>query len=479
MAGLQCHLRLWFQCYRRDLIPETDPVTQYIFDTGHQVGNLATELFPGGILVESDHFHHEESIEITARFMEDKSIPAIFEAGFLFDDVKIRVDILQRGKRGKWNLIEVKSTTKAKDDHIYDAGIQYYVLKGSGVEIDRKKILHLNKEYVYDGKKLDLGQLFAFTDITDDILNIQTEIIELLTQLKEIAGLYDHPDIAPGKQCNGCEFFYHCSRDLPEYWILNLPRLSEKKYLELSEMQIVEINDIPSDFILSANQERIRRCVTTQQEYISGGLSQAISEPEFPLCFPDFETINLAVPRHAGTRPYQIIPFQWSIHVMHEDGSLDHYEYLHDEDSDPRVFLTESLIQNLGQSGTIVHYTSFESSILRKLLEDLPEYGAAIASILGRLWDLHKVISQHYYHPNFYGSYSIKSVLPILAPKLSYENLEIQDGSMASVEYIRMIAPQSSHEDKIKIRNELLKYCQLDTLGMVEIYKVLKTKIGL
>lgn len=161
MAGLQCNLRLWFQIYRRDLIPETDPATQYKFDTGHDVGKLATKLFPGGKLVESDHFHHEESVQATAQLMKDKSIPAIYEAGFFFDDVKIRVDILQRAKGDKWNLIEVKSTTKAKDDHIYDAGIQYYVLKGSGLEVDRVIILHLNNEYIYDGENLDLGQLFA------------------------------------------------------------------------------------------------------------------------------------------------------------------------------------------------------------------------------------------------------------------------------------------------------------------------------
>lgn len=158
MAGLQCHLRLWYQCYRRDLIPETDVATQYIFDTGHKVGKLATELNPGGILVESDHFHHEESVEITGNLIRDESIPAIFEAGFFFDDVRIRVDILQRAQGGKWNLIEVKSTTKAKDDHIYDAGIQYHVLKGSGATIDRINILHLNNEYVFDGKQLDLSQ---------------------------------------------------------------------------------------------------------------------------------------------------------------------------------------------------------------------------------------------------------------------------------------------------------------------------------
>lgn len=477
MAGLQCHLRLWFQCYRRDLIPETDPVTQYRFDTGHEVGKLATKLFPGGKSVESDHFHHDESVQTTAQLMENKSVPAIFEAGFFFDDVKIRVDVLQRAKNGKWILIEVKSSTSAKEDHIYDAGIQYYVLTGSSIDIYRVSILHLDNEYIYDGKRLDLSQLFAFTDITDDVLNTQPEIIELLNQLKEVVSLPDQPDIAPGKQCNGCEFFYHCSIDLPEYWILKLPRLSERKYLELSEMQIVDINDVPEDFPLSANQERIRECVAKQKEYIGRGLEHALNEPEFPLYFLDFETISPTISRYAGTRPYQIIPFQWSLHILHEDGTLDHYEYLHNKDTDPRAMLAESLIQNIGERGTIAHYTSFERTILRKLGEELPEYKMEIDKLSNRLWDLKIVISQHYYHPNFYGSYSIKSVLPALVPELSYDDLKIQDGNMASVEYVRMIDRETDQEEKARIHQGLVKYCELDTLGMVEIFRVLKAKL--
>lgn len=477
MAGLQCHLRLWFQCYRRNLIPETDPATQYLFDTGHEVGKLATELFAGGKLMESNHFHHEESVEITARLIKDKSIPAIFEAGFLFDDVKIRVDVLQRSEGPKWNLIEVKSTTSPKDEHIYDAGIQYHVLTGSGIDIDRVSILHLNNEYVYDGQSFDLSQLFVVTDITDDVINAQPEIIELLNQLKDVVSLPDQPDIAPGKQCNGCEFFDHCSKDLPKHWILKLPRLSEKKYLELSEIQIVDINDIPEDFPLSATQERIRECVAKKKENIDPGLKRALEEPEFPIYFLDFETIRPAIPRYAGTRPYQQISFQWSLHVLHEDGKLDHYEYLHDEDKDPRPRLIESLFQNIGDNGTIIHYTIFELIILRDLSKEYPQYTKQFDRLGGRLWDLHSIISKHYYHPGFHGSYSIKSVLPVLVPELSYGDLEIQDGNMASVEYLRMIDRDTDLNEKAKIRQGLIKYCEQDTLGMVEIFRVLKAKL--
>ncbi len=477
MAGQQCHLRLWYQCYRRDLVPGPDPATQYRFDAGHEVGRLATKLFLGGKLVESDHFHHKESVEITAQLIEDKSVPAIFEAGFFYDHVKIRVDVLQRSKAEKWNLIEVKSSTSAKDDYIYDAGIQYHVLTGSGIDIDKIRILHINNEYVYDGESLDLNQLFAFTDITDDVLNAQPEIIELLNQLKDVVNLPDQLDIEPGKQCNGCEFFDHCSKDLPKHWILKLPRLSEKKYLELREMQIKDINDIPEDFPLSANQERIRECVTKQKEYTGPSLEQALEEPAFPIYFLDFETINPGIPRYAGTRPYQMIPFQWSLHVLHKDGTLEHYEYLHNEDTDPRASLAGSLIQNIGERGTIIHYTPFEGTILRKLGGDLPEYKTKIDTLSNRLWDLHKVIAQHYYHPGFNESYSIKSVLPALVPELSYNDLEIQDGNMASVEYLRMIDRDTDLNEKAKIRQGLIKYCEQDTLGMVEVFRVLKAKL--
>ena len=427
--------------------------------------------------MESNHLHHEESVEITAQLIEDKSVPAIFEAGFFFDDVRIRVDVLQRAKSGKWNLIEVKSITSAKDEHIYDAGIQYHVLTGSGIDIDRVSTLHLNNEYVFDGEILDLGQLFASTDITDDVLNTQPEIIELLNQLKDVVSLPNQPDIALGKQCNGCEFFDHCSKDLPKHWVLNLPRLSEKKHVELIEMQIVDINDIPGDFPLTATQERIRECVAEQKEYIGSGLEQALNKPEFPLYFLDFETISPAIPRYAGTRPYQKMPFQWSLHVLHENGDLKHYEYLQSDDTDPRQPLAESLVNNISVAGTIVHYTSFESTILKKLGEELSECKSEIVNMSNRLWDLHKVIYHHYYHPGFHGSYSIKSVLPALVPKLSYEDLEVQDGNMASVEYLRMIDRETSQEEKAKIRQGLIKYCEQDTLGMVEIFRVLKAKL--
>lgn len=477
LAGMQCHLRLWFQCYRRDLIPEIDPVTQYRFDTGHEVGRLATKLFPGGKLVESDHFHHEKSVEITDQLMEDKSVPAIFEAGFFFDDVKIRVDILQRAKGGKWNLIEVKSSASAKDDHIYDAGIQYYVLDGAGINIDKVNILHLNNEYVYDGERLDLNGLFATTDIAEEVLEVQTEIIDLLGQFKSVIGLTTEPSITPGRQCKECEFFDHCTKNMPEHWILYLPRLSEKRWNELDKLKVVDINDIPKDFPLTANQKLIRECVTQQKEYIDPGLGQALNKLEFPIYFLDFETINPAIPRYAGTKPYQIIPFQWSLHVLHEDGILDNLEYLHNKNTDPQSELTESLVHHIGEIGTIVHYTPFEGVILRKLSEGLPQHREQIVKLSNRLWDLYRVIAKHYYHPDFHGSQSIKSVLPALVPELSYEDIKIQDGSMASVEYMKMIDSETTQDTKTQIGQELLKYCRQDTLAMIKILNALKEKL--
>jgi hypothetical protein len=203
---------------------------------------------------------------------------------------------------------------------------------------------------------------------------------------------------------------------------------------ELTSMGIDDIFRVPDSFPLSEIQDRIRQCVKGNQEYISPELREELEDVEYPVHFLDFETLGLAIPRYAGTRPYQTIPFQWSDHVLREDGSIEHQEYLCGEDKDPREEFAETLLEALGRRGSIVTYTTYEEGIVRGLAEDFPHYSGRLLATLDRVKDLHAIIRRHYYHPEFHGSFSLKSVLPALLPEMDYTNLAVQEGQQAGLE---------------------------------------------
>lgn len=472
IAGLQCPLRLWHTCYNQELASAVSPVQKAVFDTGHEVGKLATQLYRGDVHIETDPLRHEEAVESTMEAMEDPKTRAIYEAAFLYDEIRVKVDILERLKNGKWNLVEVKSSTKVKEVYCPDVGIQYYVLKGAGLDIDRVFLMHLNNQYVYDGKGLDLVSLFSSSDLTEEALAYQQEVPGKLAELKEMLAGANPPEIIPSRNCNkpyGCEFFEHCTRDMPEHWVMKLPGIGQNRIDELASMGIDDIGDIPDSFSLSAIQERIRACVVNNEEYIARELKDGLEDVAYPAHFLDFETLGLAIPRYAGTRPYQTIPFQWSDHILHKDGTIEHRVYLCEEDRDPREEVTVSLLDALGSGGSIYMYTSYEEGIIKGLAEEFPHHREPLLATLDRLVDLYKIIKDKYYHPEFYGSFSLKSVLPAIIPEMSYDTLAIKEGQEAGLEYLKMIDPATPPEEKEKIKKDLLKYCGHDTLAMVKI----------
>jgi predicted RecB family nuclease len=257
LAGLHCPLHLWYQCYNRELASGVSPSQQAIFDMGHEVGRLATQLYPGGVLIEEDHFHHEEAVQSTLKATKDPNVAAIYEAAFISDGVRIRVDVLERLNNGKWNLIEVKSATSVKDLYLPDVAVQYHVLRGSGLNINTAGILHLNNQYVYDGVQLDLTSLFTFSDLTDEVLDLQTIIPSQLAGLKEMLAQTAPPEIYPSKDCINpykCEFWEHCTAEMPKYWVMRLGGISQTKFSQLVEMGIEDISHVPDSFPLSTLQ---------------------------------------------------------------------------------------------------------------------------------------------------------------------------------------------------------------------------------
>jgi hypothetical protein len=250
---------------------------------------------------------------------------------------------------------------------------------------------------------------------------------------------------------------------------MDLPRISQKKLKELQAMGIMEISEIPESFLLTSLQERVRNCVVRDAEYISPEVKGLLRKVVHPVHFLDFETVNPAIPIYAGTRPYQAIPFQWSDHILHTGGRAEHREYICQEAQDPREEFLETLLETLGEKGTVFAFSGYEKRMIEAMARCLPEREGRLKRLLPRLIDLQGIIREHYYHPAFHGSFSLKSILPALLPEMSYANLAIQEGQSASLEYTRMIDPATPYEEKERIRKDLLAYCGYDTFAMLKI----------
>jgi predicted RecB family nuclease len=433
------------------------------------------------VRIEEGYRHHVKAEKSTHNAMSKKNVAAIYEAAFTYDNIRIRVDILERHDATSWNLIEVKSSTSVKDVYKPDLGIQYYILKGLGIKISRAGILHINNAYVYDGNRLDLNRLFYFSDLTEETITRQGEIVSQIKKLQNILSWETPPNILPSKHCMTpytCEFWEYCTSDMPEYWVMDLIGMTQDKFEQLAELGVEDISEIPDEFHLSALQKRIKKCIANSQEFIAPELEDELMDVQYPVHFLDFETFASVIPRYPNTRPYQPIPFQWSDHILYEDGRVEHMEYLCAEDKDPCEEFTETLLETLGTGGTIFVYSNYEERMVNQLADRFFDIRDQLLNLLDRFKDLHALIRKNYYHPEFYGSFSLKQVLPVLVPSMNHGNLNIQQGSLASIEYLRMLDPAIPADEKAKIKHDLRIYCGYDTLGMVNIRNELLNRSG-
>jgi predicted RecB family nuclease len=333
--------------------------------------------------------------------------------------------------------------------------------------------MHLNRDYRYDGREHQPSQLFTTSDVTKQVLEMDAELPGLLRAQRAALAGGAPPDVEPGPQCTRpylCEFHGHCNPALPDHHISTLPRLSAKKQQALAELGIETIHQIPDDFPLTEVQARVWTSVRTSQVSVSDSLRELLPELKHPLYFMDFESLYSAIPRFAGMRPYAQIPFQWSVHRQLAAGAaLEHWEFLADDASDPRLAFAESLCGVLGKRGPILVYNAgFESARLRELADWLPAYGVRIEKIRERLWDLLPFVRAHVYHPDFGGSFSIKSVLPALAG-MTYAGMEVADGGQAGLTWERMLHGGVDAAERARLKAALLAYCRQDTLAMVKI----------
>jgi predicted RecB family nuclease len=481
LAGCQCLKKLYLKVHEPELAGETSEAQQAIFDQGHEVGMLATEAFPDGVRVAEDYLDHQKAMERTQALMGDRSISAIFEAAFIFDGVRIRVDILERQPRNRWRMIEVKSTKKLKDEHYQDVAIQKYVLEGCGLKLSEACLMHLNREYVYDGNAYDLQQLFAVNDLSKDIEDLMEEIPVQVAEQHRILTLSEPPEVEPGDHCTSpypCEFFDLCNPEVPDHSVGTLPGIRKPVIKKLLDMGIELIQDIPDDFGLNDLQRRVCICVQKDEPYFGNELSKELKKLKYPLYFMDFETFNPAIPRYAGMSPFDAIPFQWSVHVQRQPGAdLEHHEFLAEDANDPRETFIKGLLDifedGSGDGHIIVFYASFEKGRLGDLASWLPQYATRIEKVIKRIWDLHPLVKNHVYHPEFYGSFSLKDVLPALVAHMTYKGMDVADGIAAGLAYDAIVRGKLSANESERLRNALLEYCGQDTLAMVKIIEVL------
>ena len=478
ISGMQCYLRLWYDGYTRDLAPAPDLVLQAVFDTGHEVGEMARRRFPGGHLVAHDHRHALEALEETRHVVAAGFVPAVFEAAFEHERVLVRADVIECLPGGGWRLVEVKSTTRLKEIFILDVAIQLWVLRGAGLDVREAAVLTLDRDYVYDGARLDIDALFklhpAFDEASALLDSVDAGVREIFAMLTGPAA----PDIAPGDHCftpYPCPYYAHCTRDhvFPEHGIDELPWLVAERRAELQAASIEETRDIPADFPLTRLQRTVRRAVREGRPLLHGDIPGALAEVTLPVRHLDFETFAPAIPRFAGTRPCDAIPFLFSVHTERDGLPPAHVDYLHEQDDDPRPRLAERLIEALGREGTICTYSGYERQVLRALAAALPERAEALDAIESRLFDLLPVVRNGYYHPDFRGSFSIKNVLPALVPGMGYHDLAVADGQTAAARYVRALV-SADPQERQRTFDELRAYCARDTLAMVELRKALK-----
>ena len=478
VAGVQCLKRLYFQVREPELAAEPDAASEAIFAQGREVGQLARQLFPGGVEVDGSG-GLDEAIRTTQELAANPEVPAIFEGTFENGGVLVRVDVLQRRRDGRWRLLEVKSTTELKEHHLDDVAIQARVVSRSGLDLAASCLMHVNRNYVFQGGSVDVRQFFRIRNLTRRVNRLDPKLTFQLRAELTVLNMPNAPDLPPGSHCTNpvtCEFFDRCNPPRPDDHVGYLPRIQASTVEELGEIGVESIRDIPDDFPLNERQRRACASVQTGKPWFSADLGKELKGLKYPLFFMDFESVNPAIPRFPGMRPYDQLPFQWSVHVLRGPGAEpEHHEFLATNTTDPRRDFIASLCPVLGRSGSILVYSAFESQRLSELAAWLPGFAGRIKAIRRRLWDLLPVVRNHVYHPKFAGSYSIKNVLPALVPAMTYEGMEVADGTDAGLAWEALIRGGLDQAERDRIRKALLDYCGQDTLAMVRLLEELRS----
>lgn len=471
LAGLQCHKRLWWELHepaagelRESLVME------HRLKEGRAVGALARSYVPGGYLVERGSRSIAALLAETRAALARPDVRAVYEGAFVANGTLVFADILER-HHDAWTLIEVKSTTSlSEQEHIPDISVQAAVLRACGVRVNRFEVMHLNRECRHP----DLTNLFVREDVTNEVERRLADLdLELVRQLR-VAIEPAAPSVDVGEHCakpRECPFAERCWPELPEHHVSTLYMIRRRKAAEYVQAGWETIHDLPDSVNLSAVAARQRRAVRQGEIVVEHEqLVEALTKLERPIAHLDFETIQPAIPRWPGCRPFDQIPVQLSCHIIDESGVERHAAWLFDGVGDPRPAAARAILDACAGARVVTaYYAQFEQGCIRLVADACPELASELRAIADGIVDLLPIVRENVYHPEFFGKFSLKRVLPALVPELSYAGLTIAEGETAQVQLSRLIMEPDgmSETERVEIREALLRYCELDTRAMV------------
>jgi len=472
MSSLQCLKRVHLEFHRKDLV-RFSAATEAAFATGHEVGRIAIDLLGGnnGTYIEYFGGSLEQALKQTRDLLNSLFRGPIYEATLEHDGVLVREDILLP-EGDSWRIIEVKASTTLKPEHMNDCAVQAWVHLNSGVPLSRISLAHVDNQFEYAGDG-DYHGLLMETDVTDDVMALVPAVPAWVEQARAaVAG--DMPEVAVGQHCASpyeCPFIQFCWPQGRPYPVSGLGG-SRKQLGQWVSAGYCDIRDVPTSEISSEKQLRIRRITACGQPELLPAARHFALSLAYPRFYLDFETVAPAVPIWAGTRPYETLPFQWSCHIERSANDIGHAEFLDLSGDAPMRPLAETLIATLESAGPILMYTDYERRVIEGLAARFPDLAGPLKEIAHRLVDLYPVTRTNYYHPDMLGSWSIKSVLPTIAPEMDYALLDdIHEGTAASAAYFEAIGPQTGAGRKEEIRHTLLTYCKHDTEAMLRLVK--------
>jgi len=482
MAFRQCHRRLWLEVHHPELRDDSDAAKSR-FEAGYRVGEVARRIYDPtgrGVAIDPRVEGYAQALDRTRALLETRQ--PIFEAGFAasggiaFADVMLPVI---RNGQPAWRMVEVKSSASIKDYQREDVAVQAHVARAAGANLAAVAVAHVDTSWVYPGEGRYEG-LLKEQDLSKEAFARGGEVQSWIDGAQAVVTQASEPGIDPGRHCATpfeCGFIAHCSRDrgLAEYPVAWLPRVQTKALkAHLAQPGIADMRDVPDD-LLNAKQLQVKTLTLEGTAWFDqAGAARQLRRHKGPLYFLDFETIQFAVPVWPGTRPYQQLPFQFSLHRLSRHGVLEHHDFLDLSGQDPSPKFARALLEACGDRGPVFVYNAgFEKGRMNDLGDRFPALKAELEAVSARVVDLLPIAQDHYYHPSQEGSWSIKKVLPAVVPDLRYETLEgVQDGEAAMGAYREAIDPATETERKAVLHRQLLEYCHLDTYAMVRLWQV-------
>lgn len=483
LAYRQCRRRLWLEVHQPELRDDSGEAESR-FSVGHQLGEIARRLYDpkgAGQLIDIKQLGVVPALELSTSLLKERKI--LFEAGMsaggalAFTDVM--VPTIRQGKP-VWRVIEVKSSSSVKDYHRDDAAVQAYVMKSAGVDYASISLAYIDTTFVYDPDKGYAG-LLAKENLTKEANGRFDEVKEWVNEAHSIVANTSPPSVRTGRHCTEpfeCGFHAYCSKheSRATHPASLLPRVQSRELKALvGGNPVLELADVPDD-LLNEMQARVKSHTLSGKVFFDQkGAAKALAKHRLPAYFLDFETIQVAIPLWKGMRPYQQIPFQFSAHVLSKKMELTHRDFIDLSGNDPSEAFAASLIEATGDKGPIfVYNAAFETGRIKELAARFSRRRKRLLALIDRVVDLLPIARDYYYHPSQEGSWSIKQVLPAVAPDLRYDELDgVQDGSAAMAAYVEAIATETTDERRDAIKRQLREYCRLDTYAMVRIWQAL------